>query len=915
MEHRADAPNAVVTSDVLVVRHGSAAGSVPRTSDVATDAGSHREVSPLGEGNINDDALPAGKRRVVSREPPAPLHGVIPQMPVDGAGNRSLELSSSPEQASMASGPRAFEDPRGRRPSGPRTGRGPPISRGRLKLGRDARSASESRFMVMKRGVSPSQRAALAPHRMIPECRAEGEVRDTDARIRVLEAQRQEDHEFMISLGAYAERLAAELDRKVAAMEEMDGRLQEMTARGFNFQRDLATQKGELNMKIDEVAGVTANKLTEYATLGNLLEQKVNAVIVSAESAVLKLETQTKNAFEMNQSKRDEDCKIIESTFEAMQGGGAGNIKVGPDGSNTVPFTAKMHATLVQWDKNLVHMKNSQDHLSGRVDLIGKHAEEHAGTIMAHGMAIEALGVNTQALVIASQSAGTPTCQVCGPPGIQGIMPGSSGQGEPTGPIANTLKSIISGNGTCHCIHVSELQAKVLALEQKERSVAATSTGNQGDDPFQRTGSDPWQPGRPFVPAGLGGAGGPGGSGPPGGGGGPGGHGGAGGGDDGVPRDAEGKRRLPLTLTEPLGSIAYRDKAVFDEKLAEREEYRYSGKGGGIAWKRKVENHFISRAPIMQEILSWAEEEELNPISRERFAAAVGDKLTFEQVVIVNAAIYGFLSAAVSGSAETMFDGAVRPNGLDGWRRLTHYINQNKGIRVENLRRDVKIVIAKPIPSLERIEEGIAEFENIIKQFEDAGGEKSSDATKKNDLLQVLPGDLSEILLWKSVDDSYTFKGFTDHVITMASRLLQTRRKLPLHAVAAAAPKEDGVEDFMAAIEGLEGDELLAAVGRWKARGGGAGRTAPKREGQRSNYQAPPKPVGDRPPRKCPNCGQTHADRKCPHPPVPIDERLCWTCSKKGSQFSTVHFQGCYQGYRGRQRRCEGAEWLLRRGQ
>ena len=67
---------------------------------------------------------------------------------------------------------------------------------------------------------------------------------------------------------------------------------------------------------------------------------------------------------------------------------------------------------------------------------------------------------------------------------------------------------------------------------------------------------------------------------------------------------------LPLVLTEPLGSVGYKDKPVFDEKLAEREEYRYGGKNGGIAWKRKVENHFISRAPVMQGVLAWGEEEE-----------------------------------------------------------------------------------------------------------------------------------------------------------------------------------------------------------------------------------------------------------------------------------------------------------------
>ena len=105
-----------------------------------------------------------------------------------------------------------------------------------------------------------------------------------------------------------------------------------------------------------------------------------------------------------------------------------------------------------------------------------------------------------------------------------------------------------------------------------------------------------------------------------------------------------------------------------------------------------------------------------------RIPYAVSLKMTDGQPANLTTQLWGFLAAVVSGSAETMFNGATRPNGIDGWRRLTHYISQNKGIRVENLRRGVKLVIAKPIPSLERIEDGIAEFENIIKEFEDAGG-------------------------------------------------------------------------------------------------------------------------------------------------------------------------------------------------
>ena len=31
-----------------------------------------------------------------------------------------------------------------------------------------------------------------------------------------------------------------------------------------------------------------------------------------------------------------------------------------------------------------------------------------------------------------------------------------------------------------------------------------------------------------------------------------------------------------------------------------------------------------------------------------------------------------------------------------------------------------------------------------------------------------------------------------------------------------------------------------------------------------------------------PNCGEEHKDNKCPHPPVAVGDRKCWTCGKKG---------------------------------
>ena len=191
-----------------------------------------------------------------------------------------------------------------------------------------------------------------------------------------------------------------------------------------------------------------------------------------------------------------------------------------------------------------------------------------------------------------------------------------------------------------------------------------------------------------------------------------------------MPRDATGKLILPLTLREHVGSLGYKDKPAFDEKLSEREEYKYSGKAGtGITWKGKVERHFISRAPVMMHILKWAEEQGLEKITGFSLAQAVGAKLTEEQQMVMNGQLWGFLSAAVSGSADTLFKGADALQGIDAWRILTRYISQGKDIRIEALRREMKIAVARPISGLDRMQEGIAEFEHAIKQYEDAGGE------------------------------------------------------------------------------------------------------------------------------------------------------------------------------------------------
>ena len=120
---------------------------------------------------------------------------------------------------------------------------------------------------------------------------------------------------------------------------------------------------------------------------------------------------------------------------------------------------------------------------------------------------------------------------------------------------------------------------------------------------------------------------------------------------------------MPLRLEEPLGSQLQQGKSFFDDKLTTSDEYRFNGVKGGFAWKGKTERHFISRCFIFKGILEWAEQEELETISPQRFIEAVGSALTREQVHLINAAIWGFLSGSVYGVAEEIFKRADTLNG------------------------------------------------------------------------------------------------------------------------------------------------------------------------------------------------------------------------------------------------------------
>ncbi len=447
------------------------------------------------------------------------------------------------------------------------------------------------------------------------------------------------------------------------------------------------------------------------------------------------------------------------------------------------------------------------------------------------------------------------------PPGPHGFAPAGGGTPSGGGDFGRIIAEVIRGNGACHCVHVSELMQKVAALEARGGGGAGGGSGS-GGDPWHRAAPPP------PVPA------------------------------AGRDQRPQGPAKLPLDLKGPLGAINFKDRSVFDEKLALQDEYKFNGSKGGTAWKGKVERHFISRSPILRQVLEWAESCELEEITVAKFRQAVGVHLTEDQVLTVNAALWGFLSAAVSGTAETMFKRADTLNGLDAWRILVRYIDHGRSIRLETLRREVKMLHMKPISSLEKVEEGIAEWENVLNEYLLAGGTAQEDSELKSDLLAVLPGELRETLLWRSTDES-SFQIFRDHVLTQSAKILMNRKKLPIHAIAEQLDTVDGNEDDLEGITINSMEDLLAAVQRFGTinsmedlvaavqRFGRNGQFRNRNRGNESgggannNRNRGREEAPKTQPRRCVNCGKTHPGR-CTQAPVDPSKRPCWGCGEAG---------------------------------
>ncbi len=749
------------------------------------------------------------------------------------------------------------------------------------KRGSPARSPLLPRRPAERMESPAVERVKIAEHRVIKPQADDPNI--VESRFAALEQQQTVDHAYLQQLAKAVRSLYEAQEWERLRRNQVDDQSITMD---MNLRRELAATREELQGIYTKVPGMALQELQNFFVNGRGSEiikhsDMVDEKILKVQQALD--EMQGKGAkvesylTQLHEERPKEGQAVVELVQKEVSQVRAMVSRFAPPHGDPklvthahgIPFTQHMMDTLAEMEKKVLSHDVMQAHFSetlmqhagyeqrivaveSQILKVINHAEQQVNAATSSAVGLNLRGAFGAGIAGAAPQRGG----CCGgtasgawaswtgtgaggavPPGLPGAgAPGSSGDGGSE--LGAVLQRITGGNGQCHCVHVHELIMEVAKIKQG--------------------GSDPWPLRPPPAPCSQ---------------------------DllsaQHAPRARGERRALPLTLKGPLGALNFKERALFDDKIAMQSDFSFNGLKGGMAWKGKVERYFISRIPILKTILEWAEAEELYEITEARFEEAVRDTLEPLQVQTLNAALWGFLSGSVSGTAETMFKGADSLNGLDAWRRLARYVDHGRAMRLETLRREVKLIHLKPIPSLEKVEEGVAEFENVLNEYIQVGGTPISAEEKKSDLLAVLPTELRETLLWRATDEG-SFESFRDMVLTQCGKVLMNRKKLPVHAVdhERHANEQEGDDEGFTDLNSVEG--IVAALSRAQRNGGRFQRRQRAADGGGGGAQRtgqPPKA------RQCPNCSETHEGR-CPKPAVAVADRKCWTCGQKGCQSS-----------------------------
>ena len=242
----------------------------------------------------------------------------------------------------------------------------------------------------------------------------------------------------------------------------------------------------------------------------------------------------------------------------------------------------------------------------------------------------------------------------------------------------------------------------------------------------------------------------------------------------------------------------------------------------------------------------------------------------------ISAAMWSFLSTCVSGTAMTIFESIEVLSGLDAWRQLHNHIQKGSATRRLTLREPA--IHPRAARSEEEISMAITKWETDYKRYLEAGGSELNDEDLRMTLLQLLPQQLREALLWRATE-SRSYGEFREHVRIKAEQILMLRHKLPAYHVESPGAGGGGLEDtetgrwLREEFPEAKDEEILALVGRLGARSGNRPPGATRRP-------AAPGPAREV---RCANCGGYHAAKDCSLPWIEDPtKRVCFICGKPG---------------------------------
>ena len=404
----------------------------------------------------------------------------------------------------------------------------------------------------------------------------------------------------------------------------------------------------------------------------------------------------------------------------------------------------------------------------------------------------------------------------------------------------------LGGRQPCHCVHHDRLSDRVDMAEKKLERI-----GNV--DHWAPRAAPPGK--QDFQPAGAhgGGAGGDPGDGPDGRDGGR----DPGGGDD--PKDV---RAYDEALNIPMSPIENIEK-LFDDKIAISEGFQYTGGDGGDKWRT-----------ILLPMLNWAEKHDAIGVKETAWRRKLwrGRRIPDEQVTRLSELIWGFLNICLKDNARTIFESVDMLNGLDAWRAVVLDIQKGRMIRLDQLRKVVRNPVN--IVKLEDVNNGILKFENNIREYVAAGGERPNDREMKSDLLDTMPQEVRENLMWRLPEEE-PFAKFKNHVAATANNILYHRGKItwPINAVGTA--HEVCVPGPAGDINRME--EVIGAVMKKM------GFRRDGQQGQRTPPATRPPPSTSTRAARCVNCGSDkHLVADCTRPKVSLERRPCYECGKPG---------------------------------